>query len=72
MGAMSMGHWLIVLVIIVLLFGSKKIPELAQGLGKGIKTFKKEMDDIEEDESKKSVAEEKKVEATQTKESEKV
>lgn len=72
MGAMSMGHWLIVLVIIVLLFGSKKIPELAQGLGKGIKTFKKEMDDIEEDESKKSVAEEKKVEATQTKESEKI
>lgn len=72
MGAMSMGHWLIVLVIIVLLFGSKKIPELAQGLGKGIKTFKKEMDDIDEEESKKSVTEEKKVEPTDTKESEKV
>ncbi|QKF64257.1 twin-arginine translocase TatA/TatE family subunit [Campylobacter corcagiensis] len=72
MGAMSMGHWLIVLVIIVLLFGSKKIPELAQGLGKGIKTFKKEMDDIDEEESKKSVTEEKKVESTETKDSEKV
>lgn len=71
MGAMSMGHWLIVLVIIVLLFGAKKIPELAQGLGKGIKTFKKEMDEVEEADTKKSVAEEKKAEATDIKESEK-
>jgi len=45
MGSMSISHWLIVLVVIVLLFGAKKIPELAQGLGKGIKTFKKEMQD---------------------------
>ena len=36
MGSMSMGHWLVVLAIIVLLFGAKKIPELAKGLGKGI------------------------------------
>ena len=28
MGSMSMGHWLVVLAIIVLLFGAKKIPEL--------------------------------------------
>ncbi|ABK82240.1 twin-arginine translocase TatA/TatE family subunit [Campylobacter fetus] len=45
MGSFSMGHWLIVLAIIVLLFGAKKIPELAKGVGKGIKTFKKEMED---------------------------
>lgn len=37
------GQWLIILLIIVLLFGAKKIPELAKGLGKGIKTFKSEM-----------------------------
>jgi len=36
---------LIILVIIVLLFGAKKIPELAKGLGKGIKSFKAEMED---------------------------
>ena len=42
MGTFSMGHWLIVLAIVVLLFGAKKIPELAKGVGKGIKSFKKE------------------------------
>lgn len=36
-------QWLIILLIVVLLFGAKKIPELAKGLGKGIKTFKEEM-----------------------------
>lgn len=42
-GMTSISHWLIVLVIIVLLFGAKKIPELAKGLGAGIKNFKNEM-----------------------------
>ena len=45
MGSMSISHWLIVLAIIVLLFGAKKIPEFAKGMGKGIKSFKKEMED---------------------------
>ena len=45
MGSMSISHWLIVLAIIVLLFGAKKIPELAKGMGTGIKSFKKEMED---------------------------
>lgn len=47
MGSFSMGHWLIVLAVIVLLFGAKKIPELAKGVGKGIKSFKKEMSEDE-------------------------
>ncbi|KIM04801.1 MAG: preprotein translocase subunit TatA [Sulfurovum sp. AS07-7] len=40
MGAGSMSHWLIVLAVVLLLFGAKKIPELAKGVGKGIKDFK--------------------------------
>lgn len=36
----------VVLVVVLLLFGSKKIPELAQGLGKGMKEFKRATDDI--------------------------
>lgn len=43
------GEIIIILVIFLILFGAKKIPELAQGLGKGIKEFKKSMKDIEED-----------------------
>jgi sec-independent protein translocase protein TatA len=41
MGTLSPFHWIIVLLVIVLLFGAKKIPELAKGLGQGIKEFKK-------------------------------
>ena len=48
MGSMSIDHWLIVLIVVVLLFGAKKIPELAKGLGQGIKTFKKEMEEDDE------------------------
>ena len=48
MGSMSIGHWLIVLIVVVLMFGAKKIPELAKGLGQGIKTFKKEMEEDDE------------------------
>jgi sec-independent protein translocase protein TatA len=48
MGGFTSGsHWLIVLAIVVLLFGAKKIPELAKGFGQGIRNFKKEMKDEE-------------------------
>lgn len=42
------GELLIILVVILLLFGSKKIPEIAQGLGKGIREFKKSIKEVEE------------------------
>ncbi|MBD3422091.1 MAG: twin-arginine translocase TatA/TatE family subunit [Chitinivibrionales bacterium] len=41
-------EWVLIGGIIVLLFGAKKIPELASGLGKGIKEFKKAQKDVEE------------------------
>ena len=47
-GWSSPSHWLVILLIVVLLFGAKKIPELAKGLGKGIKTFKDEMNNDDE------------------------
>ena len=39
----------IVLIVILLLFGSKKIPEVAKGLGKGMKEFKKATEDIKKE-----------------------
>ena len=39
---------LLILVIVLLLFGAKKLPELARGLGKGIKEFKKAQNEDEE------------------------
>ena len=47
MGMPGGTELLIVLAIVVLLFGAKKIPELAKGFGKGIKNFKEEMKDVE-------------------------
>jgi sec-independent protein translocase protein TatA len=43
MGEFSPIHWLIVLAVILLLFGGRKIPELAKGLGEGIRSFKQGM-----------------------------
>ncbi len=48
------GPWQVVLVVavILLLFGGKKIPELMRGLGKGIKEFKDGMGDNQQEEKK--------------------
>ena len=47
----SLGFWEITLIVLVviLLFGGKKIPELMKGLGKGVKSFKEGIKDVEED-----------------------
>ena len=47
----SLGFWEIALIVLVilLLFGGKKIPELMRGLGKGVKSFKEGMKDVEND-----------------------
>ena len=57
---MNLGFPELILIglVILVLFGAKKIPELAQGLGKGIKEFRKAMKDVHEevehDDSKKN------------------
>ena len=40
MGAMSIGHWVIVLVVVAIVFGPKRLAGLGQGLGEGIKGLK--------------------------------
>jgi len=45
---------LLILVIVLLLFGAKKIPELARGMGKGIKEFKKSQSEDEDEENNKA------------------
>ena len=60
---MSLGPWEIALVIlfIIILFGGKKLPELARGLGLGLREFKKAKQEIKDE--VKNVAD--KVEATE-------
>ena len=47
---MFIGTWELVLIIlvIVLILGGKKIPELMKGVGKGVKSFKEGMNEVEE------------------------
>jgi len=42
-------EWPIILVVILLLFGGKKIPELMKGIGKGVRGFKDGLKEIEDD-----------------------
>ncbi|WP_457597276.1 twin-arginine translocase TatA/TatE family subunit [Hydrogenimonas sp.] len=69
MGMPSMPELLVILAIVVLLFGAKKIPELAKGMGSGIRNFKKAMKEDEEEELAAQKAEkqvEQKAEAAQS------
>lgn len=40
LGSIGGGEWLVVILVVLLLFGAKRIPELARGLGRGIREFK--------------------------------
>jgi sec-independent protein translocase protein TatA len=46
---LGFGEIAILFVLVLLLFGGKKIPELMRGLGKGVKSFKEGMKEVEED-----------------------
>jgi len=50
-------EWIIIALVVLLLFGGKKIPELMRGLGKGVKSFKQGMKEVEGemDEIKKDI-----------------
>lgn len=43
------GEWIVILLVALLVFGGKKIPELMHGIGKGIRTFKEGMNGPEEE-----------------------
>jgi sec-independent protein translocase protein TatA len=62
MGSMSIWHWLVVGVIVLLLFGRGKITELMGDMAGGIKAFKKGMAE-DEDVAKKAEEEKQKLEA---------
>ena len=49
---LSIGKILLILLVVIVLFGPKKIPELAKGLGNGIKEFKRAMKGEEEEDKK--------------------
>ncbi len=62
MGNLGTGEILIILVLVLLFFGAKKIPELAQGLGKGMREFRKAARDVQDELEKPAMDEPKKPE----------
>ncbi|OGU77782.1 MAG: preprotein translocase subunit TatA [Ignavibacteria bacterium RBG_16_34_14] len=64
-GNLGAGEIILIVLVILLLFGAKKIPELARGLGKGMSEFKKGLKDVEND-IKNTPEEERKIENKKT------
>lgn len=54
LGILSGWEIIIIVAVVLLLFGGKKIPELMKGLGRGVKEFKDGISNIEEEEEKKN------------------
>ncbi len=48
-GGLGMSEILLIALVVLLFFGGKKIPELMKGLGKGVRSFKEGMNEIEKD-----------------------
>jgi sec-independent protein translocase protein TatA len=55
MGSMSIWHWLIVLAIVALVFGTKKLGSMGHDLGSAVRGFKKAMSDGEAEEQAKQL-----------------
>lgn len=49
LGGLGMGEIVVIALVFLLLFGGKKIPELMKGLGKGVRSFKEGLNDIEKE-----------------------
>ena len=49
LGNLGAGEIIVIALIVLLLFGGKKIPELTKGLGKGVRSFKEGVNNIEKD-----------------------
>ncbi|WP_137726038.1 Sec-independent protein translocase subunit TatA [Prescottella subtropica] len=56
MGSLSIWHWAIVALVVVILFGSKKLPEAARGLGRSLRIFKSEVKEMQNDGNPPSTA----------------
>jgi len=52
---MSPWHWAIVAIVVLILFGSKKLPDAARGLGRSLRIFKSEVKEMQNDDAAPAV-----------------
>ncbi|MFD2839575.1 Sec-independent protein translocase subunit TatA [Populibacterium corticicola] len=50
-GMRSVWHWVLLIVVILLVFGSKKLPDIARSVGQSMKIFKKEIKELTDDDA---------------------
>ncbi|MBQ0080509.1 MAG: twin-arginine translocase TatA/TatE family subunit [Alistipes sp.] len=53
LGNIGVTEIIVILILVLLLFGGKKIPELMHGIGKGVRSFREGMDGIDKSSAKK-------------------
>lgn len=51
MGTLSVTHWLIILGVVVILFGAKRMPDAARGLGRSMRIFKSEIKEMHDEDA---------------------
>lgn len=49
LAALSVTHWVVIAVLILVLFGGKKLPELARGMARGLRIFKEELHSVKKE-----------------------
>lgn len=54
MGSLSPVHWAIVIVVLLLLFGSRKLPDMARGLGQSMRILKAESKALQDDDRRET------------------
>ena len=72
MGALGGFEWVLIILAFLLLFGAKRIPDLARGMGQGIKEFRKASEDIKKeiDRGQKDIEDATRVDSSKKEESE--
>ncbi|MEU0544551.1 Sec-independent protein translocase subunit TatA [Nocardia sp. NPDC005978] len=56
MGSLSATHWIIIALLFLVLFGAKRLPDAARGLGRSLRIFKSEMSEMQSDGDKSAAA----------------
>ena len=56
MGGLSVTHWAIILLVVILLFGARRLPDTARGLARSLRAFKSEMGDTDADPARPAAA----------------
>lgn len=56
MGGLSWWHWLVILAVFILLFGAKKLPDAARGVGRSLRILKSEVSAMSDDDKEQAAA----------------